>query len=156
MTFGSTDDLPNDESNILGGVSKNTQNTFDLLAERCHGPRMSTNSLQSSFSPDSRKVKTNDALDTSASENKALLPKDHQTLISDNIMSRRFSGKSKHSSRANAQSTKGQRLESGRLFSDADLASAMAVATAAAGSIRYFNFMMTFLQIYLSVRQRYN
>ena len=145
VSFSSTDQLNrrDEYANVLGGVNKRTQNTFDLLAERCHGGKRKTGSPQSSNSPDSIQTKTNYALEEKTADNKSLLPKDHQKLISDN-MTRTASLKSKYGSGANGKSVKGQKVDSavdskyGRQFSDADLASAVAVSSAFAGIIIFY------------------
>ena len=138
VSFSSSDQLNrrDEHANVLGGVNRHTQNTFDLLAERCHGGKRKTGSPQSSDSPDSIKIKTNYALEEKTTGHKSLLPKDHQKLISDN-MTRTSSLKSKYGSGTNGKSTKGQKVECGRQFSDADLASAVAVSSAFAGNITF-------------------
>ena len=141
VSFSSSDQLNRrDEHGVtLGGVTKNTQNTFDLLAERCHGGKRKTVSSQSSDCPDSIQTKTNYALEEKTAGNKSLFPKDHQKLISDN-MTRTSSLKSKYGSSSNGKSSKGQkpeRLESGRQLTNAELASALAVSSAFAGNITF-------------------
>ena len=140
-----------EHANVLGGVNKRTQNTFDLLAERCHGGKRRTDSPQSSESPDSIQTKTNYALEEKTTENKSLLPKDHQKLISDN-MTRTASLKSKYGT--NGKSGKGQKVECGRQFSDAELASAVAVSSAFAGNIMVLLSQVSNFKLYRLKRER--
>ena len=144
VSFSSSDQLHRreDHANVLGGVTRKTQNTFDLLAERCHGGKSKTgspHSPHSSESPGSVTIKTNYALDAKTPANKSLLPKDHQKLISDN-MTRTLSLKSKHgiAGAYRKSASRGSSVESGRQFSDADLASAVAVSSAFAGIPLYY------------------
>ena len=119
----------------MGGVTKKTQNTFDLLAERCHGAKVKTTcSPSSSESPGSAfQNKTNYVLDLKPipSSKKNCIDKD-QGSISDN-MKRKSSLKVKGLAHA-SKNGKEAKIETGRQFSDAELASAVAVATAAAGN----------------------
>ena len=119
----------------MGGVTKKTQNTFDLLAERCHGAKVKTTcSPSSSESPGSAiQNKTNYVLDLKPTpSNKNICVDKDQGSVSDNLK-RKSSLKVKGLAHA-SKNGKEAKIESGRQFSDADLASAVAVATAAAGN----------------------
>ena len=70
------------------------------------------------------------ALDADKSGNTSLLPRDHQNLISDNLP-RKLSLRRRSGEKKGVKSSKGKPVGSDRLLSDADLASALAVAGSA-------------------------
>jgi len=139
VTFSSSDQLhrARDPTKVLGGNTRTTQNTFDLLAERCHGGKSKVASPQSSDSPGSTSGKTNYVLETPSSIDKCLVPNSPPAIASENNL-RKLSLTSKVK--------KDQKLAVGRQFSDADLASAVAVASAAAGKSLY---TQTHIHIYI-------
>ena len=143
VTFSSSDQLhrARDPTKVLGGNTRTTQNTFDLLAERCHGGKSKIASPQSSDSPGSTSGKTNYVLETPSSIDKCLVPNSPPAMASENNL-RKLSLTSKVK--------KDQKLAVGRQFSDADLASAVAVASAAAGKSLHTNIYTSDLQ-----RQKY-
>ena len=139
VTFSSSDQLhrARDPAKVLGGNTRTTQNTFDLLAERCHGAKSKIASPQSSDSPGSTSGKTNYVLETPSSIDKCLVPNSPPAIASENSL-RKLS--------LTAKVKKDQKLAVGRQFSDADLASAVAVASAAAGKSLY---TQTHIHIYI-------
>ena len=143
VTFSSSDQLhrTRDTAKVLGGNTRTTQNTFDLLAERCHGGRSKIASPQSSDSPGSTSGKTNYVLETPSSIDKCLVPNSPPAIASDNSL-RKFS--------LTTKINKDQKLAVGRQFSDADLASAVAVASAAAGKNVY---IYVCVYMYLNVKK---
>ena len=137
VKFSSSDQINCNEesSNVLGGVTKKTQNTFDLLAERCHGAKVKTTcSPSSSESPGSAiQNKTNYVLELKQTPTNRNASIDREQNVSSDGSKRKPSLKAKGLSHA-AKNGKESKIETGRQFSDADLASAVAVATAAAGN----------------------
>ena len=146
VTFTSSDQLSvlhrTDESTpVLGGVTRKTQNTFDLLAQRCHGGTSKTSLTQSSGSPKAIQIKSNYSLDTSTSVAKNLLPKESK--LESEKLNRSSSVKSKDARKTHVKSLKDQKIEAGRQYSDADLASAV-LASAAAGNMMTLTFIHKF------------
>ena len=134
---------------MLGGVTRKTQNTFDLLAERCHGASgakvKTTCSSSSSESPGSAiQAKTNYVLDLkSPPQSKSVSIAQEQGSVSETLVrksSLKIRGGAAKLEEQKRKVGKESRIESGRQLTDADLASAVAVATAAAGDTHFLAF----------------